>query len=119
MEAVFAGFAIHAYTIARKREKEILATIEPPPQLAALGGLPTAVPLALAVLFAAGYLGLDFIPSFMPNYSAINQTSARISPGDQETVYTNPQHRVEFKAPASWDLSDQVTKHLVRGRRDE
>ncbi len=119
MEAVLAGFAIHAYTIARKREKEILATIEPTPQLAALGGLPPALPLALAVLFAAGYLGLDFIPFFMPNYSAIDQTSARISPGDKETVYTNPEYGVEFKAPASWTLADQDTKHLVSGRRDD
>src|SRR5260370_25992576 len=31
MEAVFAGLAIHAYTIARKREKESLATIQPAP----------------------------------------------------------------------------------------
>jgi len=119
MEAVLAGFAIHAYSIARKREKEILATIEPAPQFAALGGLPPAVPLALAALFAAGYLGLNFIPSFMPNYSAINQTPAHISSGDKDTVYTNPEYGVEFSAPASWSLADQDTKHLVSGRRND
>lgn len=119
IEAVLAGLAIHAYSIARKREKEILATIEPAPQPAALGGPPPAVPLALAVLFAAGYLGLDFIPSFMPNYSAIDQTHAHISPGDQETVYTNPEYSVEFRAPASWTLADQDTRQLVSGRRDD
>ncbi len=119
MEAVFAGLAIHAYSIARKREKEILATIEPAPQLAALGGLPPAVPIALAVLFAAAYLGLYSIAFSLPDYSAINQTPARISPGDKETVYTNPEYGVEFKAPASWTLADQDTKHLVSGRRND
>jgi TM2 domain-containing membrane protein YozV len=119
MEAVFAGLAIHAYDIARKRQKEILSTIEPAPQFAALGGLPPAVPLALAALFAAGYLGLNFIPSFMPNYSAINQTPARISSGDKDTVYTNPEYGVEFRAPAAWALADQDTKHLVSARRND
>jgi TM2 domain-containing membrane protein YozV len=119
MEAVLAILAVHAYGIARKREKEILATIEPAPQFAALGGLPLAVPVGLAVLFGAAYLGLCCIPFFMPNYSAINQTSARISSGDKDTVYTNPEHGVEFRAPAAWSLADQDTKHLVSARRND
>lgn len=119
MEAVLAGFAIHAYVIARKREKEILATIEPAPQLAALGGLPPAAPVGLAALFGAAYLGLCCIPFFMPNYSAINQTPARISTGDKETVYTNPEYGIGFRAPAAWTLADQDTKHLVSGRRND
>ena len=119
MEAVFAGLAIHAYGIARKREKEILATIEPAPQLAALGGLPPAVPIGLAALFAAAYLGLCCIVFFLPDYSAINQTPARISPGDKETVYTNPEYGVEFRAPAAWSLADQDTRYLVSARRND
>jgi TM2 domain-containing membrane protein YozV len=119
MEAVFAGLAIHAYGIARKREKEILATIEPAPQFAALGGLPPAVPLGLAVLFGAAYLGLCCIPFFVPDYSAINQTPARISSGDKDTVYTNPEYGVEFRAPAAWSLADQDTKQLVGARRND
>jgi TM2 domain-containing membrane protein YozV len=119
MEAVFAGLAIHAYGIARKREKEILDTIVPTPQFAALGGLPPAVPVALSALFAAAYLGLASIPFFMPNYSAIDQTPARISSGDKETVYTNPEYGVEFRAPAAWNLADQDTQHLVSARRND
>lgn len=119
MEAVLAGLAIHAYGIARKREKEILVTIEPAPQLSALGGLPPAVPVGLAALFAAAYLGLCCIAFFLPDYSAINQTPARISPGDKETVYTNPEYGVEFRAPAAWSLADQDTRYLVTGRRND
>src|SRR5437899_3244622 len=119
METVFAALAIHAYNIARKREEEILATIEPAPQFAALGGLPPAVPIALAILFATAYLGLCCIPFFMPDYSAFIYTPARISPRDNETVYTNPKYVVEFRAPAAWTLADQGTKHLVSGRRND
>jgi hypothetical protein len=119
MEAVLAGLAIHAYGIARKREKEILATIEPAPQLSALGGLPPAAPNGLAALFAAAYLGLCCIVFFLPDYSAINQTPARISPGENDTLYTNPEYGVEFRAPAAWTLADQDTKHLVSGRRND
>jgi len=119
MEAVLAGLAIHAYDIARKREKEILATIEPAPQFAAIGGLPSAVPIGLAVLFAAAYLGLACVGFFLPNYAAIDQTPARISPGDKQTVYTNPEYGIEFSAPAGWTLADQDTKHVVIARRND
>src|SRR5713226_9816321 len=119
MEAVLAGLAIHAYGIARKREKEILATIEPSPQFAAMGGLPSAVPIGLAVVFAAAYLGLACIGFFLPDYSAIDQTRARISPEDEQTVYTNPEYGIEYRAPAGWTLTDQDTKHVVRARRND
>lgn len=119
MEAVLAGLAIHAYGIARKREKEILATIEPAPQFAAMGGLPSAVPVCLAVLFSAAYLGLACIGFFLPDYAAINQTPARISPGDKQTVYTNPEYGIEFSAPAGWTLADQDTKYMVIARRND
>ncbi len=119
MEIVLAGLAVHAYVIARKRENEILATIEPGPRLTAIGGLPPAVPLGLATLFGAAYLGLCCIGFFMPDYSAINQTPARISQQDKETVYRNPSYAVEFHAPGTWSLADQDTKHLVSGRRSD
>jgi TM2 domain-containing membrane protein YozV len=119
MEFVLAGLGIHAYSIARKREKEILATIEPPPQLAATTNLPAAVPVGLAILVAAAYVGLCCIGMFMPNYSAIDQTPARISSGDQGTVYTNPAYGIEFKAPTAWSLTDQDTKYPVGARRND
>lgn len=119
MEAVLAGLAIHAYGIARKREKEILATIEPAPQFAAMGGLPSAVPIGLAVLFATAYLGLVCIGFFLPDYVAIDQTLAHVSSGDKQTVYTNPEYGIEFRAPAGWTLADQDTKHVVSARRND
>lgn len=119
MELLLAALAVHAYEIARKREKEILATIEPPPQFAALGGLPPAVPVVLATLLAAAYLGLCCVGFYMPNYSAIDQTPARISTGNQETVYSNPAYGMEFRAPASWSLADQDAKLPVSARRND
>jgi len=119
MELVLAGFAVHAYGIARKREKEILATVEPAPQLAAIAGLPRAVPVGLAILFGAAYLGLCCIQFFMPDYTAINQTPAHIARGDLETVYTNPEYGIELRAPPAWSLADQDTKYVVSARRND
>jgi hypothetical protein len=117
MELLLAGLAIHAYQIGRKSEEEILATIQPAPQSTSIGGLPPAVPIGLAILFGAGYLGLCCLGFFMPDYSAINQTAARISQGDQEVVYTNPDYGILVRAPGSWSLADQDTGHVVSGRR--
>jgi len=119
VEVLLAALGVHAYSIARKREKEILATLEPAPQFAAIGGLPPIVPVGLAALLAAAYLGLCCIGMFMPDYSTINQTPARISPGTQETVYSNSAYGIEFKAPAAWSLVDQDTKFLVGARRND
>jgi TM2 domain-containing membrane protein YozV len=119
LEFILAGLGIHAYDIARKREKEILASIEPPPQLAAATSLPSAVPVGLAALLAAAYLGLCCIGLLMPNYSAIDQSHARISVGPKETVYSNPTYGIEFTAPATWTLTDQDTKYPVGARRND
>jgi hypothetical protein len=56
---------------------------------------------------------------FMPNYSAIDQSHARISPGSQDAVYSNPTYGIEFKAPAAWSLTDQDTKFPVGARRKD
>lgn len=119
MEVILAGLAVDAYHRAKKSEKEILATIQPAPQPRALGGLPPAVPIALAIVFGIGYLGLNFVGFALPDYSTINQSPARISEEDQEVVYTNPDYGVVFRAPATWSLADQDTKRLVSARRKD
>jgi TM2 domain-containing membrane protein YozV len=119
MEFILAGLGIHAYVIGRKREKEILATIEPAPQIAATTSLPSVVPVGLAILLAAAYVGSCCIGLFMPNYSTIDQTLARISSRDQSTVYTNPAYGIDFRAPAAWSLTDQDTKFPVGARRND
>jgi TM2 domain-containing membrane protein YozV len=119
LELILGALGVHAYEIARKREKEILATIEPAPQLPAQSSLPPAVPVGLAILLAAAYVCFCCIGLFMPNYSAIDQSNARISQGTQETVYSNPTYGIEFKVPAGWSLKDQDTKFPVSGSRDD
>ena len=119
MEAILAGLAVHAYVIARKSEKEILATIEPAPTIAVIGGVPPAVPIGLATLFGGAYLGLCSIGIFMPDYSAMNQAPAHIAQQEKETVYRNPAYGVEFRAPATWSLTNQDARRLVSGRRSD
>jgi TM2 domain-containing membrane protein YozV len=119
IEFLLAALGIHAYVIAHKREKEILATIEPPPQPVPQSGLPPAVPVGLASLLAVAYLGLTCIGMFMPNYSAIDQSHARILVRPQDKVYSNPDYGIEFAAPASWSLADQDTKLPVSAHRDD
>ena len=119
MEVLLAGLAIHAYRIARTNEKRILATIDPAPQFDRIGGLPPAIPLALAVVFAAAYLGLCCIGFFLPDYSAINQTPAHISRKEHQVLYSNPEYGIEFSAPLGWTVADQGTKEVVSARRDD
>lgn len=119
IELILAALGIHAYEIARKREREILATITPPQQPAVKSGLPSFVPVGLAILLAAAYVGLCCIGLFMPNYSAIDQSHARILVRPQDTVYSNPDYSVEFQAPATWSLEDQDTKFPVTARRSD
>lgn len=119
MEFILAALGMHAYGIARKREKEILATIELPPQPTYPTGLPAAIPVGLAVLFGVLYSGLCSIGLLLPNYSTLDQTLARIRQAEQETVYSNPVYGVDLRAPASWSLADQDTERLVSAHRDD
>jgi TM2 domain-containing membrane protein YozV len=119
LELILGALGVHAYEIARKREKEILATIEPAPQLPAQSSLPPAVPVGVAILLAAAYVCFCCIGLFMPNYSSIDQSHARISQGTQETVYSNPTYGIEFKVPVGWSLTDQDTKFPVSASRDD
>jgi hypothetical protein len=119
METILAGLGVHAYAIGRRREKEILATIEPAPTIAAIGGLPPTVPIGLATLLGAAYLGLCSIPLLMPDYSAMNQVPAHIAQQEKETVYSNPAYGVEFRVPATWSLTNRETTRLVSGRRND
>jgi TM2 domain-containing membrane protein YozV len=119
MELVLAFMAVHAYRLARENEDEILTTIQPAPRLNAIGGLPTAIPIGLAVVIGAAYLALCSIGLYMPHYSAIDQTSAHISQDDQAKEYTNPTYGVLLRAPGSWSLTDQGTKQFVEARRKD
>ena len=119
MELVLAFMAVHAYRLARKNEDEILATIQPAPRFNAIGGLPTAIPIGSAVVIGAAYLAVCSIGLYMPDYSAIDQTSAHISQDDQAKEYTNPTYGVLMRAPGSWSLTDQGTRQFVEARRKD
>ena len=118
LEAILAGLGIHAYVIGQKREKEILATIQPPPQSPA-SGLPAAVPIALAVLLGVAYLGLCCIGLILPDYSTIDQTPAGISRTTDAVTYSNALYGIRLTAPSTWTLTGQDTKVFVGGSRND
>jgi hypothetical protein len=109
----------HAYSIARRTEKEILATVRLPAGPAPSTGLPPAIPIGLAVVLAAGYLALSVSGPLLPDYSHVDQSTARVSRDSQGVIYQNPAYEVSLRAPASWTVThDEPTYILLAVRSD-
>jgi len=118
IEVVLAGLGIHAYRIGRKREKEILATIQPTPQ-APTSGLPAAIPISLAGLLGTAYIGLCCVGLFLPDYSIVDQSRAKLSEAAGSVTYANSLYNIRFSAPPSWTLSYEDTKGFISGGRND
>jgi len=119
LELTLAAMGAHAYSIARQNEKEILATVQLPAGLAPSTGLPRAIPIGLAVLLAAGYLALLILGLVLPDYSHVDQSTARVSGDSQGVIYQNPACEVSLRVPASWTVThDEPTYILLAVRSD-
>ena len=119
IEFVLALMGAHAYNIARKNEKEILATVQLPSEPAPSTGLPPAIPIGLALVLAAGYVALISLGFVMPDYSHVGQLTARVSQDAQGVIYQNPAYHVILRAPASWTIThNEPTYLLLAGRAD-
>ena len=119
LELTLAAMGAHAYSIARQTEKEILATVQLPAGLPPSTGLPRAIPIGLALVLAAGYLALSVLGLLLPDYSHVDQSTARVSQGSQGMIYQNPACEVSLLAPASWTVThDQPTYILFAVRSD-
>jgi hypothetical protein len=117
LEFVQIGLAADAYRIAREREKQILATVQLPASPISTG-LPTAIPIALALLLVAGYFALSASGLFLPDYSHIDQSAARVSHDVQGVNYQNPAYGVAMRAPNSWTIEREPSYFALAIRAD-
>jgi hypothetical protein len=119
MEFILIGLAVHAYEIARKHEREILATVQLPATAPVSAGLPAAVPVTLALILSAAYLALIMVGLFMPDYSHVEQSAVPVSRDAQGSVYMNSELGVNFRVPNSWTVThDEPTYFAVAIRSD-
>jgi TM2 domain-containing membrane protein YozV len=119
MEFVAAAMAMHAYSIARQSEKQILATVRLPAKPASSKGLPAAIPIGLAAILAAGYIALLSVGLLMPDYSHVDQSTAQVSQNSEGSLYQNPTYGVSLRVPSGWSLKNDEPKFfLAAARRD-
>jgi TM2 domain-containing membrane protein YozV len=117
MELVQIGLAVDAYRIAREREKQILATVQLTSRVA--NNLPTAIPVAFGLLLVAGYFAVTSSAFFLPNYTSINQSTARVSQNEQGTIYDNQEYGVSLAVPRSWTIEHGEPAYLALAIRDD
>ena len=119
IEFTLAAMGAHAYSIARQTKKEILATVQLPAGPAPSTGFPRSIPIGLALVLAAGYLALLVLGLLLPDYSHVDQSTARVSRDSQGVTYQNPAHEVSLRVPASWTVThDEPTYILLAVRSD-
>lgn len=119
IEFTLAAMGAHAYSIARQTEKEILATVQLPAGPAPSTGFPRSIPIGLALVLAAGYLALLVLGLLLPDYSHVDQSTARVSRDSQGVTYQNPAYEVSLRVPASWTVThDEPTYILLAVRSD-
>jgi hypothetical protein len=119
LEFISAAMGVHAYNIACRTEKEILTTVRLPTGPAPSTGLPWIIPIGLAVVLAAGYLSLSLLELLLPDYSHVDQSTARVSPDSQGVTYQNPAYEVSLRAPASWSVTHDEPTYLFLAVRSD
>jgi TM2 domain-containing membrane protein YozV len=119
LEFISAAMGVHAYSIARRSEKEILTTVRLPAGPAPSAGVPRAIPVGLAVVLAAGYLALLVLGLLLPDYSHVDQSTARVSPDSHGVIYQNPAYEVSLLAPASWTVTNDEPTYLLLAVRSD
>jgi hypothetical protein len=105
VEVAMAVMAADAYRIARLENS--LAVASPPVRPEGLEpeeGLKPAIPLALASLFVAAYMGLILLAIYMPDYEKVDQSQAVVSVTPDGSMYANPKYGVQLHVPAGWEL---------------
>lgn len=117
MEVVQIALAVDAYRIAQEREKQILATIQPPPRLS--GNFPAAIPVGLGLLLVAGYFAVAARSLFLPNYANIDQSAARVTRNGRGAIYENPEYGVSLAVPGSWTIEHQERTYLALAIRED
>ncbi len=116
LELISAAMGVHVYNIVRRTEKEILTTVRLPAAPASSTSLPWLVPIGFAVVLAAGYLALSVLGLLLPDYSHVDQSTARVSLDSQGVIYQNPAYEVSLRAPTSWTVTHDEPTYLTSFR---
>ena len=119
IEVILAAMGAHAYSIARRSEKTILATVRLPTDSASSKGLPAAVPIALATVLAAGYVALPVVGLLLPDYSQVDQTRAHIVQDSEGVIYQNPAYDLSLRAPARWTVKNDTPNYILLAVRSD
>ena len=117
LELVAIGLAVDAYRMARKREKQILATTRLPPRTS--GNFPAAIPVGLGLLLGTGYFAVAARAFYQPNYTNIDQSTARVVRNGQDSIYDNPAYGVSLAVPGSWTIEHQKRGTLALAIRED
>jgi hypothetical protein len=119
-EFVLAAIAIDAYRIAARQFRDRVAVMHKP--VAAIqpdSGIGSAIPVALAIVFAAAYIGLILIGIMMPSYDSIDQSAATITSNGDRNLYSNPSYGLELQVPIDWSLDHSDEAYFVQASLDQ
>jgi TM2 domain-containing membrane protein YozV len=119
IELILAVMGVHAYSIARQSEKQILATVRLPAEPASSNGLPLAVPIGLAAVLAVGYVALVVVGVLLPDYSHVDQSRARVSQDSDGVFYQNPAYDISLRAPARWTVKNDAPNYILLAVRSD
>lgn len=119
VEFILAAMGAHAYSIARRSEETILATVRLPADSASSKGLPAAVPIALAIVLVTGYVALAAIGLLLPDYSRVDQSRAHIVEDSEGVIYQNPAYDVSLRAPARWTVKNDAPNYILLAVRSD
>ncbi|MBI3478700.1 MAG: hypothetical protein HY010_23475 [Acidobacteria bacterium] len=119
LEFIMAAIGVHAYNIARRSEKEILATVRLPAEPAPSSGLPLAIPIGLAAVMASGYVALVFVGLLLPDYSHVDQSRAHVVQDSEGVFYQNPAYDISLRAPAQWTVKNDAPNYMLLAVRSD
>jgi hypothetical protein len=105
LEFALAFLAFDAYRIAQREVKGILEVVpHPAAAIRPEAGLPAAVPLAMAGLIVAGYVGFVTLGLLLPSYNPVDQSQASVTEQQDGKRYANPKYGVQLTVPQDWQL---------------
>ena len=107
LELVLAALAADAYRIAVTAREDLASSdAAAPARPTEESGLKPAIPLALAGLLTAGYVGLTVVGYSMPDYSVLDQSQAVFTTSEDGKSYVNSAYGVQATIPEGWEFND-------------
>jgi hypothetical protein len=105
LEIVLVTLAYDAYRIAQRKIEGILEVVPQRVPVRPEGGLPAAIPLALAGLIVVSYVGFVALGLLLPSYQPVDQSQASVTDQQNGKRYANPKYGVQLTVPPDWQIS--------------